>query len=141
MNFSFEVDDIVIIKGYGDTRFVLIKGFDPIPSGHRIWWADPFDGVRTNSNKRLRTYSNQMTRVSRPKEEEALRVRAEDFKMRKAAVKSRKRALESEAELRSLRKKGNFCLQTGPINIPPGKWLSPEGIEAIRQALKIKPRK
>lgn len=137
MNFTFEVDDIVSIKNR-EGQYVLVKGFDPIPSGFRVWWADPLINDMSMPSRRVRTYSKDMVRIRRPKEEAELAERAENFKMRKALVQLRKQAEMAEAELRQLRKKGNFCLQTGPINVPPGKWLTEEGIEQVRQALKIK---
>lgn len=139
VNFTFEAEDIVSIRSLAG-EWVLIKGFDPIVNGFRIWWADPLVNGVADPNKRVRTYTNKMVRLRRPKEEAALAKRAKEFNMRKILVKFRQRAEASEAELRRLRKKGKFCLQTGPVNVPPGKWLTEDGIQQVREALKIKPR-
>lgn len=140
MNFTFEVGDIVVLRSdsKGLDMYVLAKGFDPTPSGHRVWWADPWDGQRSFPTKRIRTYSKDLIRLRRPKEEARLKARAERWAQIRAVARFTRLAREEIRKRAALRKKG-FVLNDLPFTIPPGKWLTPQGVRQILTDAGFKP--
>lgn len=139
MNFSFEIDDIVALKNTdGRILYVLVKGFDPTPSGHRVWWLDPIDTGKPNPNKRIRKYSSELVRVRRPKEEARLAERARRWKERRVIAAMLRRARE-EIKREAARRRRGVKLNDLPYRIPVGKWVSPEGVRQILTDLGFKP--
>lgn len=139
MNFYFEEGDIVTLReSDGMTLYILVKGFDKLPKGYRIWWADPWDGKKTYPGKRIRTYSNCLIRIRRPKEEQRLKERAERWKQVRLIASFTCKARTEIKERARLRKRG-IALNDTPFGIPSGKWVSPEGLRQIMEDVGFKP--
>lgn len=139
MNFYFEEGDIVVRRSdaKGLDFYVLVKGFDPIPTGFRVWWADPWNGQKSNPNKRIRTYTKELIRIRRPKEEERLRKRAERWaEVRKMAAYHNK--IRADLKERARLRKHGVSMDDMPFRIPPGKWLTPEGVRQVLTDLGFK---
>lgn len=140
MNFYFEAGDIVVLKidRKGLDWYVLVKGFDPIPSGFRVWWADAWRDGRAHPRERIRTYSSQLIRLRRPKEEIRLAARAARWADKKVVAAMLRRTREAQKKEASYRKRG-FNLADLPFSIPAGKWLTPEGVRQVLTDLGFKP--
>jgi hypothetical protein len=140
MNFYFELGDIVVFRTdpSGLDLYILVKGFDPIPSGFRVWWADQYVAGVANPNKRRRVFTKDMIRIRRPSEEIRLAERAARWKERRIIASFTRRAREELKRRAALRKRG-IVLNDLPFNIPSGKWVSPEGVREILTDMGFKP--
>jgi hypothetical protein len=144
MNFYFEEGDIVVRRAYqgvpgaSSLEFVLVQGFDRLPKGFRIWWADPIVNGQQRPGNRVRMYTNEMVRVRRPKEELRLAERAERWRQ-KRLIATFTRKVRAEIKERARLRKHGIALNDTPWAIPNGKWVSPEGLRQIMTDVGFKP--